>query len=108
MNHRELRLRVEDFIQVTKERLSALSRKTIEAWPEYPAIPPFSLDVPPELSSYKFTLMKDTFPDGRIRIAIQSYEYRFLGIGYMSADGFSLLPTGALCELTEEDLWDLT
>lgn len=76
--------------------------------PEYPVIPPFSLHVPPELPNYQFTLMKDTFADGRIRVAIQSYRYGFLGFGYIAAHGFSLLPDGSLCALTEKDIWDLT
>lgn len=52
--------------------------------------------------------MKDTFADGRIRVAIQSYRYGFLGFGYIAAHGFSLLPDGSLCALTEKDIWDLT
>jgi len=78
-NKRQLQLKAASFLQVTKDRLAALPRAEIESWPNYPAIPSFSLDVPPELSSYQFTLMKDMLSNGRIRIAIQCYRYRFLG-----------------------------
>jgi hypothetical protein len=109
MNKLELRHKAAlSFLQITKDRIAALQKAEIEAWPNYPAIPAFSLDVPPELSSYQFTLMKDMLPNGRIRIAIQCYRYRFLGMGYMTADGFVLLPDGSCCALTEEDIWDLT
>jgi len=91
MNKHELQLKAHSFLQVAKDRIAALPRAEIEAWPNWPGIPAFPLEVPPELSSFQFTLMKDTLRDGRIRIAIQCYRYRFLG-GWMTADGFALLP----------------
>lgn len=108
MNNRELRTKAALFLQATKDRITEIPRTEIESWPNYPATPPFSLDIPPELSGFQFTLMKDLFPDGRIRIAIQSYQYRFLGFGYMNADGFILAKDGSHVPLTEEDMWDLT
>ncbi len=110
MNKRELLLKAHSFLQVTKDRLAALSRAEVETWPNWPDIPPFSLEVPQDLSALKFTfiLMKDTFPDGRIRIAVQCYRYRFLGMGRMFADGFILSPDGSRSNLTQQDIWDVT
>ena len=108
MNKRELQLKARSFLQVAKDRIAALPRAEIEAWPNLPGIPSFSLEVPPELSSFQFTLMKDALRDGRIRIAIQCYRYRFLGFGWMTADGFALLPDGSRSELTQQDIWDVT
>ena len=107
-NKRELQLKAASFLQVTKDRLAALPRAEIESWPNYPAIPSYSLDVPPELSSYQFTLMKESFPDRGIRIAIQCFQDRFLGSAYISVDGFVLLPDDSIRALTEQDIWDLT
>jgi hypothetical protein len=106
----ELQARAQSFVNETKDRLAALSRTEIEAWPNWPEIAPFSLEVPQDLSShnYTFTLMKDTFADGRIRLAIQCYRYRFLGYGWMSADGFVLSPDGSRSDLTQQDIWDVT
>jgi|SRR5678815_4970117 len=108
MNKRELQLKAHSFLQVAKDRIAALPRAEIEAWPNWPDIPSFSLEVPSELSSFQFTLIKDTFSDGRIRIAIQCYRYRFLGSGWMTADGFALSPDGSRSELTQQDIWDVT
>ena len=108
MNKRELQLKATTFLQVTKNRIAALPRTEIDAWPNWPATPSFPLEVSPELSSFQFTVMKDTFPDGRIRIAIQCYRYRFLGFGWMSADGFMLSPEGLCSELTQQDIWNVT
>lgn len=96
------------FLQDLKNRLAALPRTEIETWPNYPGIPVYPLEVPSELSTYTFTLMKDTFPNGRIRIAIQGYRPFFLGAGWMSADGFVSSPDGSYSDLTEQDIRDIT
>jgi hypothetical protein len=96
------------FLRDLKSRIAVLPRTEIEAWPNYPVIPVYPIEVPSELSSYTFTLMKDTFPDGRIRIAIQCYRHYFLGTGFMSADGFVSSPDGSCSDLTEQDFWDIT
>src|SRR5512145_2453963 len=106
MNKRELQSKAQSFLQLTKDRLATLPRSEVEAWPNWPSVPSFSLEVPEDLSSYTFTLMKDSFPDGRIRLAIQCYRYRFLGLGWMSADGFNLMPDGSHSDLTQQDVWD--
>ncbi|OQW56481.1 MAG: hypothetical protein BVN28_14050 [Nitrospira sp. ST-bin4] len=77
-------------------RLSKLSYAEIARWSEYPQAPDVELRVPNELSECKFTLMKDTQPDKSIRIAIQLYRHRFLGIGQVSADGFFIAPDGSV------------
>jgi hypothetical protein len=110
MKKHELQVRVQAFVNAAKDRLAALPKTEIEAWPNWPEVPPFSLEVPEDLSGHKytFTVMKDTFPDGRIRLAIQCYRYRFLGYGWMSADGFVLYPDGSRSELSQQDIWDVT
>lgn len=96
------------FLKNLKNRIAALPRIEIETWPNYPVIPVYPLEVPSELSSYTFTLMKDTFPDGRIRIAIQCYRPLFVLGCWMSADGFVSSPDGSYSDLTEQDIWDVT
>jgi|CXWL01.1.fsa_nt_gi hypothetical protein len=53
------------FLQDLKNKITALPRTEIETWPNWPAIPAYPLEAPSDLSSYTFTLMKNTFPDGR-------------------------------------------
>ncbi len=77
-------------------------------WPEWPESPSIDLGIPAELSEYRFTVMKDTQPDKRIRIAIQIYRHRFLGIGQMTADGFFVSPDGEVERFTEKDVWAVT
>jgi hypothetical protein len=108
MNKREIELKADSFLQGVKDRIAALPLAEIKAWPNWPNTPSFSLEVPPELSSVQFILMKDILRDGRIRIAIQCYHYRFLGYGRMTAEGFVLSPDGSRSELTQQDIWDVT
>jgi hypothetical protein len=83
---------------------------TIQEWPEYPASTTFDLAVPTDLLQHKcaFTLMKDTLPNGDIRVAVQFSRYRFLGMSDMTADGFIISVAGAVKEFSQQDHWDLT
>jgi hypothetical protein len=96
------------FVADCLERLRKLPFAEISGWPDYPSPPPTPLEVPEQLRRYTFTLMKDRLPSGEVRVAIQRYRYRFLGIGDMKADGFVLAPDGATRPLSEQDIWDLT
>jgi hypothetical protein len=100
--------RAEEFLGSSLTRLKELSFLELASWPDYPARAPFDLAVPPELNLYNFTLMKDTLPDGEIRIAIQRYRYRFLGVGEMVGDGFVIFPNGTTRPLSREDVWAIT
>ena len=108
MTRRELRQRADSFLRELVDLLAQLPRNEIAEWPEYPETPSIPLNVPEELAPHTFTLMKDTLPDGRIRVAVQRYRYRFLGIGNMMADGFFLQPDGSIQRFTEEDTWAVT
>lgn len=100
--------RAEEFVESSLTRLKELSFLELALWPDYPAKPPFDLDVPAELELYTFTLMKDTPPDGEIRVAIRRYRYRFLGIGEMVGDGFVMLPNGTNRPLSREELYAIS
>jgi hypothetical protein len=53
--------------------------------------------------------MKDTFPDGAIRVAVQYSRLRCFGIMTdMEVEGFIISADGAVRELSEKDRWDLT
>ncbi len=108
MKRAELNKLAQNVLGAEVRRLSQLSYEEIAQWPEFPAAPSMQLQMPPELAGYQFTLMKDTQPDKSIRVAIQVYRYRFLGMGYMSADGFYMLPNGSLRKFTEQDVWTVT
>ena len=108
MTRAELDKRAEEVLGSEVHRLSKLSYAEIAGLAEYPETPNNELSIPAELSEYKFTLMKDAQSDDSIRVAIQLYRHRFLGIGRMSADGFFIYPDGRLRRFTEEDVWDVT
>ncbi len=108
MGHREQWEHARSFLREAVERLAAMPRHEIARWPEWPQLPTIDLNVPGAYSEFQFTLMKDTLPDGTIRVAVQLYRHRFLGIGSITADGFFVEPTGGVRRFTEEDTWDLT
>ena len=45
---------------------------------------------------------RDALPDARIRIVVQAYHHRFLGIGTMTADGFIIAADGTRTPVPEE------
>lgn len=45
---------------------------------------------------------RDLLPDGRIRVVVQAYFHRFLGIGTMTADGFIITPDGTHTTVPQE------
>ena len=89
-------------------RVKSVPFERIANWPDYPGQPDIDLQVPSELAKYKFTLMKDTLPNGDVRVGIQCYRYRFLGMGQMMTDGFVVSPDGRMRPLSDEDVWKLT
>lgn len=86
--------RAEGFLHEVVNCLRALSFEEIAKRPEYPDKPDIDLHVPAELADYIFTLMKDTLPEGGIRIGIQCYRHGFLGTGRMAVDGLWFQRTG--------------
>ena len=108
MVSRATKRRADEFLETSLTRLRVLSFLELASWPDYPAKPPFDLAVPSDLELYNFTLMKDTLPDGEIRIAIQRYRYRLLGVGEMVGDGFVIFPNGTTRPLNREDVWAVT
>lgn len=106
MTSQEIKRHADAFLAASLARLRNLPLSVLAKWPNYPAVAPVDLQVPNELSSYTFTLMKDTLPTGEIRIAIQRYRHRFLGMGEMSANG--LAPDQSVRPLSDQDVWDLT
>jgi hypothetical protein len=108
MKRAQLNTRAQEVLASEINRLSKLSYAEIAQWPEFPQTPSAHLQIPADLSEYKFTLMKDTQVDKSIRVAIQLYRHRFLGIGQMSADGFFVSPDGSLRKFGEKDVWAVT
>jgi hypothetical protein len=49
---------------------------------------------------------RDSLPDGRIRIVVQAYFHRFLGIGTMAADGFIIAPDNTRTPVPQEMMWE--
>ena len=108
MRHRDIWARGCVFLPEATRQLSALRFEDIAKWPEWPNEPDIDLRVPSELASIRFTVMKDTQPDGSIRVAIQMYRPLFLGIGSMRADGFFVSSGGNVRWFTEKDTWAVT
>ena len=108
MRHRDIWAKGCEFLPAATRRLAGLRFAEIAKWPEWPEQPQVDLEAPPELSSVRFTVMKDSQADGSIRVAIQMYRHRFLGIGAMRADGFFISPEGGVRWFTDEDTWAVT
>ena len=49
---------------------------------------------------------RESLPDGRIRVVVQAYFHRFLGIGTMTADGFIIAPDGTHAPVPQEMMWE--
>ena len=52
------------------------------------------------------TTYRDKLPDGRIRVVVQAYYHRFLGIGTMTADGFLIAADDTRSPVPEEMMWE--
>ena len=108
MKRSEVKELADKFLREATDKLSEISYETIQEWPEWPEKLDIDLGVPVELEKYSFGVMKDTQKDMSIRVAIQRYRYRFLGIGEMTADGFFKYPDGTEKRFTQEDIWEVT
>ena len=109
MKASEIKHRANEFLAATISRLRGESFATFREWPDYPASSKIDLGVPEELYEQKcvFTVMKDTLPNGDIRVAVQYARHRFIATD-MAVDGFIISADGTLKELSEQDRWDLT
>jgi|SRR5579863_5900950 len=109
MASRDLKRSADRFMVDCLDPLREAPFSDISSWPEYLAVRPMPLDVPEVLSNYTFTLMKGTLPTGEIRVAIQRYRSRLLGItAEVTANGFVLAPNRATQPLNQQEIWDLT
>ena len=108
MKRSQLNVWAQEILASETARLARLVYAEIAQWPDFPHTLNIHLEIPEELSEYKFGVMKDTLPDKSIRVAIQLYRHRFLGIGWMTADGFVISPNGSLRKFTQEDIWSVT
>jgi hypothetical protein len=57
---------------------------------------------------FRLTTYRDVLPDGRLRIMIQVYLHRFLGMGRMTADGFIVASDGTQSSVPQEMVWEFT
>jgi len=51
-------------------------------------------------------IWKDNITDSQIRIVVQGYEKKLLGMGLISAQGFHKTKDGQCLPLTENELWE--
>ena len=111
MKAAEVRHRALIFLREAVSKMRSNSFVHIHDIPEYPESTKVDLDIPRDLLDKEcaFILMKDTLPDGAIRVAIQYSRPRFFGMSSdMVAEGFIISADGALRELSDQDRWDLT
>ncbi|MDO8944677.1 MAG: hypothetical protein Q7U75_15955 [Desulfobacterales bacterium] len=51
-------------------------------------------------------IYRDSLPDGRIRVVVQAYFHRILGIGTMTADGFIITFDNTRSPVPQEMMWE--
>ena len=51
---------------------------------------------------------RDILEDGSIRIVVQAYFHRFLGIGTMAADGFIIASNGTQTAVPQDMMWEFS
>ena len=54
----------------------------------------------------KVATYRDVLPDGRLRIMVQAYLHRFLGIGSITAYGFIVESDGTQSAVRQEMIWE--
>ena len=84
------------------ERLSNMSLREAMQLPEYQELQQTLGEKKRSLSLYAIPNAED----GTVKVVLQNYRHRFLGIGYMIADGFLFAPDGKVNRLPEEELWE--
>lgn len=50
---------------------------------------------------------RDRLPDGRIRVVVQAYFHRLLGVGTMASKGFFIAPDNTRTPVPEKMMWEL-
>ncbi len=86
--------------QATRSRLERLKELSFE---ELSTLPEILEDLDGEV---KVTTYRDLLPDGRLRIVVQGYLHRILGIGSITAEGFIVGSDGVHASVPEEMIWD--
>jgi len=84
------------------ERLSNLSVSEAMELPEYQELKETLVEKNRSLSLYAVP----NPDDGTVKVVLQNYRHKFLGIGYMIADGFLFESDGKVSQLPEEELWE--
>lgn len=52
------------------------------------------------------TVWKDEIDQDELRVVVQAYQHRFLGIGRMCAEGFRISKQGFLTEVSRPELYE--
>ena len=92
---------VQDVATRRVERLRHLSFAQVSALPERVDETEAVCDREVAVATYR-----DLLPDGRIRVVVQAYFHRFLGIGTMTADGFIIAPDSSRSAVPQEMMWE--
>ena len=98
----------DSFLQEAVARLATLSYSELSSWPDWPDVPDSGVVAPDQLAAYIYTVMKDSRPDGSIRIAIQRYRNIRGPLGEMVAEGFFIHSDGEIVWMVESDKWEVT
>ena len=108
MSHADAQAYADRFLKAAVLRLKSLTFFEFSAWPDYPGISSFELRTPANLSQFTFTLMKDTLPNGEIRIVLQRRRHPLTGTYNTVVDGFAVAPNGTSRALREQEVWYLS
>jgi hypothetical protein len=89
---------------IAKERASRLRAHSFCEISAFPTGAPEDVKVGDQIVNV-YTYRHD-LPDGRVRVVVQAYRYRLLGVGTMTADGFIMSPDGSLSDIPREMMYE--
>lgn len=103
----EVWTRFDDAESELDARISALASKSFD---ELNQLPPHSSAAASREVGVKYTVNRQRFVDGSIRIVVQAYrpgrKFLFVTFGEMIAKGFTASPDGSITHLAERELSD--
>ena len=103
MKNRLAKLTNPEVVEWVNRKLSELRSKSYE---ELRILPDWQAEDPPDERFGVQGVYRDALDDGRLKIVVQAGTRSWLGMSWVSANGFWISPSGELVDLPEKELWE--